>query len=151
MGQRLNISVRNENKILASGYWHWGGYTNQIFQFIEDIIPILKDYHNDYDSYNLYSELEIAILLLEQLDCKISNDRNEGRLKVYRDQDTSEANVIIYLDKDYITFINCFYSTYNQDIIVNIPIKELSESYFDNIYKNEDELVIANKTYYKLN
>lgn len=25
MGQRLNISIRENNKILASGYWHWGG------------------------------------------------------------------------------------------------------------------------------
>lgn len=32
MGQRLNLSINKNGKVLANCYYHWSGYTNSAIQ-----------------------------------------------------------------------------------------------------------------------
>lgn len=38
MGQRLNIELLNNGKLLANCYWHWKGYTSKSIELTDNII-----------------------------------------------------------------------------------------------------------------
>ena len=43
MGQRLNIEIFEDGKILANGYYHWRGYTSSAIILTRKILNGLKD------------------------------------------------------------------------------------------------------------
>lgn len=149
MGQRLNVSIRENERILASGYWHWCGFTNEIIGIIsnvDDILPYKEHLKKDYTSE------ELSIAILECFGCRVFNDRNRGRIKIGYDQDTSEANVIIDLNKDYVQLIDCFYNVDDNDdsqVIMNIPIDKLTY-YLNEMHKCEKIYTFNNKQYEKI-
>lgn len=149
MGQRLNISVRENGRILASGYWHWGGYTDNIIDTLSHLSFALSQKDKLREEY---TPEELAVGLLELVDCKVPNDRNDGRLKLGHDQDTSDTNVIIDLDKDYVQLIDCFYhyhDEWDEEVIMNIPIKDY-ENILNEMADCEEFYFYENKKYRKI-
>jgi hypothetical protein len=49
MGQRLNIEIKLNNKLLANCYYHWSGYTTSSLKLTKQIIEYLKNNNVSYD------------------------------------------------------------------------------------------------------
>ena len=43
MGQRLNIEIINDDKVLANAYYHWAGYTTSAISLTETILHSFID------------------------------------------------------------------------------------------------------------
>lgn len=43
MGQRLNLSINKNGKVLANCYYHWSGYTNSAMQKAQQALAFLDD------------------------------------------------------------------------------------------------------------
>lgn len=119
MGQRLNVSIRKNGKVLASAYWHWSGYTISSLAIAKDIMIKIESVglkngvaYYDYESF--------SVGILESIGCKISNHRNDGRIVIGSDQDTSEANIVIDLERETI---------------------DLSDIFWDEDYVDDDDIV----------
>lgn len=46
MGQRLNISITDGEKVLANSYYHWSAYTSSSIALTERIIDVFYEYAN---------------------------------------------------------------------------------------------------------
>lgn len=134
MGQRLNVSIRKNDEILASAYWHWSGYTISSLAIAKDIMTNLESVglKNGIDYYD-YESFSVGIL--ESIGCKIFNDRNDGRMIIGSDQDTSEANIVIDLDRETIDLSAIFwdgdYVDDDYDIVFKVsylPIIPITEA-----------------------
>lgn len=151
MGQRLNISIRENNNILASGYWHWGGYTNSALGILSGMMELVNDFYKEDRIMSLFSKVDVAVSLLEHCDCGILNDRNEGRMRIGRDQDTSEGNIIVDLETKNIKLINII-NEYGQGL--NDTIFEFSfleaQDYIKQIINSEDDFELDGKEYFKV-
>lgn len=58
MGQRLNIEIKNGDKLLANAYYHWSGYTSSSLELTEMILE-------NIDKVQCEDEVIKAIKLLE--------------------------------------------------------------------------------------
>ena len=58
MGQRLNIEIRKEDKVLANAYYHWFGYTSSSLQLTSEILK-------NIDNVNFDNDVAKAVKLLE--------------------------------------------------------------------------------------
>lgn len=47
MGQRLNIEIKENNKVLANSYYHWSGYTSSALLLTEKILDAIKSTKHD--------------------------------------------------------------------------------------------------------
>lgn len=72
MGQRLNIEIKNKEKVLANSYYHWSGYSDSA---VDLAVTIIKKF--DYikrwklEPYIKNQDLLFAIRLLEETDAGI--------------------------------------------------------------------------------
>lgn len=134
MGQRLNVSIRKNDEILASGYWHWDGYTTASLIIAKDILYKLEE-DKVSNIVNFYGYRDTAIGLLESIGCTIFSDRSTGRLVIGADQDTSEANIIIDLESEIIDIRGCFYKDIKEyprknTLALNVkPVMMLEQAY----------------------
>lgn len=151
MGQRLNISIRENNNTLASGYWHWGGYTDLALGILSGMMELVNDFYKEDRIMSLFSKVDVAVSLLEHCDCGILNDRNDGRMRIGRDQDMSEGNIIVDLETKNIKLINII-NEYGQGL--NDTIFEFSfleaQDYIKQIVNSEDDFELDGKEYFKI-
>ncbi|MDY2630083.1 MAG: hypothetical protein SOV85_01830 [Clostridium sp.] len=61
MGQRLNISIRNGEEILASGYWHWGGWTDSALTILSEMTDMFKEFCESDNWRDWYSPIDLAV------------------------------------------------------------------------------------------
>lgn len=59
MGQRLNINIVENNKVLANSYFHWGGYTYTACDLVSRIITKFNEISSERKG------LPLAVLLLQ--------------------------------------------------------------------------------------
>lgn len=152
MGQRLNISIRNKDKTLASGYWHWGGYTDSALHYLNAMSDMLIGYCEEKEyCKNFYNLTEIAIGLLEKAGCCVFSHRDDGRIRIGRDQDTSEGNIDIYLDTETIVISGIFWTSPEGDEgEISFKIEDMKK-YMDIIYNDrKDKFKIDGVTYCKI-
>lgn len=60
MGQRLNVEVWNNGKVLANAYYHWSAYTDSAAEIVNNAIEYIKNNPQNDDNDLLY-----AIRILE--------------------------------------------------------------------------------------
>lgn len=72
MGQRLNIEIYSEDKLLANAYYHWSGYTSSSLKIASKIIDVIEK--GDFEKGN---DLLTAISLLELTGAKFNFDEVE--------------------------------------------------------------------------
>lgn len=67
MGQRLNIEIVKNGKVLANSYYHWSGYSNSAVNMVVQIIQ-KYEYIKKYkvEKYIKNQDLLLAIRLLEE-------------------------------------------------------------------------------------
>ena len=58
MGQRLNIEIRKDDKVLANAYYHWSGYTSSALVLTSEILK-------NIDNVNFNNDVVKAVKLLE--------------------------------------------------------------------------------------
>lgn len=58
MGQRLNIEIQKDNKVLANAYYHWSAYTSTSLWLLGNILK-------NIDEVKTSSDIERAVRLLE--------------------------------------------------------------------------------------
>lgn len=58
MGQRLNIEIKKDSKVLANAYYHWSAYTSSALQMLGGIL-------SGIDEVESSSDIELAVRLLE--------------------------------------------------------------------------------------
>lgn len=46
MGERLNIEIKNNGKVLANSYYHWSGYTSSTLELTQIILDEIHSYIN---------------------------------------------------------------------------------------------------------
>lgn len=151
MGQRLNISIRENDKILASGYWHWGGFTNSALGILSEMVETINEFDKSDNWKDYYSSTEIAVGFLERCGCGVFNNRNGGRMRIGRNQDTSEGNIIIDLEFKTIKLINIIneYSHDLEDTIFEFGFAEV-EDYINQILESDDDFELDGKQYFKI-
>jgi hypothetical protein len=69
MGQRLNIEIINDDKVLANAYYHWAGYTTSAISLTETILHSFID-DGRYD-------LPKAIALLKSTGATFNSEEND--------------------------------------------------------------------------
>ena len=42
MGQRLNIEIIENGKVLANAYYHWSGYTSSSLELTQEILEAIE-------------------------------------------------------------------------------------------------------------
>jgi len=135
MGQRLNIEIHNDGKVLANAYYHWSAYSKPAALLTKQIIEEFNKYKTRPESDLLY-----AIRLLESTGAGLTDDelvyartldelngyefseckgRNEGLIAItFKNiQETrfwEEGSVYIYLDEKRIRF-NVLHKQYMRD------------------------------------
>lgn len=128
MGQRLNIEIFNEGKVLANAYYHWSGYTSSALALTKTIIE-------NVDKIVCKDDRLKAVWLLQTTGAGLPDDernsieakdftglsdfinRNSGIIAVSHKaiQETrawEEARVTIYLDEERINCSGIFVKDY---------------------------------------
>ena len=116
MGQRLNIEIRKDDKVLANAYYHWSGYTSSSLELTSEILKNIDNVNFDNDVLKAVKLLEStgAGLTKSQFDFlsddiknnitfKSAINRNDGLIAISEKEisDTQyyeEARVEIHLD-----------------------------------------------------
>ena len=142
MGQRLVVTINNNDKEIAKIYYHWSAYSFSALKRVQSIVNCISD-HNDETEKDLLLRLirfcemsgggidgvESEIKYIEALypgeKFKKENvSRNDGIIALSEDgmssmQNWSEGDVDIYVDKDRIhNTVYCYYETiegYNEE------------------------------------
>ena len=135
MGQRLVIKMMDNSEendgLLATGYYHWSGYTSSSFSLLKEIVEEYleneeeynKDSFNDHRTNNLFKairllensgagltdDLQKAKDIFNGCDFKESSSRNEGLIDISKEgmNDAlfwAEALIEINLDEETISF-----------------------------------------------
>lgn len=147
MGQRLNIEIFNEGKVLANAYYHWSGYTSSALALTKTIIENVNKIVCENDRLKAVWLLQTTGAGLpdderNSIEAKdftgISDftDRNSGIIAVSHKaiQETrywEEARVTIYLDEERINCSGIFrkdykwnWEKYNDMQYTDLPIVE---------------------------
>lgn len=82
MGQRLNIEIKDEGKVLANAYYHWSGYTSSALELIQLILESLK-------KVNFENNVIKAIKLLEETGAGLVNEELEYAKKIFKSKNIS--------------------------------------------------------------
>ena len=172
MGQRLNIEIRKDNKVLANAYYHWSGYTSSSLELTSEILKNIDNVNFDNDVVKAVklleitgagltsSELEILSEELKSIDFEKAIDRNEGLIAISEKgiNDTQyweEARVEIHLDTQKIK-LDLYWDIDEEDFVdedltnlyeTTIDYKEVSFENFNNL-KDEILEIIKNENYY---
>lgn len=81
MGQRLNLSINKNGKVLANCYYHWSGYTNSAMEKARQALDILEEQEE--------VGVKEAILALKEtgagIDAKNAKDYIKPDEKIHRD------------------------------------------------------------------
>lgn len=82
MGQRLNLSINKNGKVLANCYYHWSGYTNAAMEKVRQALDILEDQEGEIG-------VKEAILALKEtgagIDAKNAQDYIKPDKEIHRD------------------------------------------------------------------
>lgn len=74
MGQRLNIEIVKNGRVLANSYYHWSGFSNSAINLVIQIIQkyeYIKKYN--VEKYIKNQDLLLAIRLLEETGAGLNN------------------------------------------------------------------------------
>jgi hypothetical protein len=149
MGERLNIEIKENNKVLANAYYHWSGYTSSSLELTQIVLDNIDKINYDNRIVNAIKLLEITGAGLTKEDKNYGNkfiknfdsysfkdaiDRNDGLLAISpkgieETEQWEEHRVEINLDTKSIYFgslWNCtkeeFLEDYSEDEFDDIPI-----------------------------
>lgn len=82
MGQRLNLSINKNGKVLANCYYHWSGYTNSAMQKAQQALAFLDDQEGEIG-------VKEAVLALKEtgatIDAENAKDYVEPDEEIHRD------------------------------------------------------------------
>ena len=170
MGQRLNIEIRKDDKVLANAYYHWSGYTSSSLRLTEHIL-------NNIEKINYENDIVKAIKLLEttgagltkdeldnlnedlkSLNFELANSRDDGLIAISEKginetQDWEEARVEVHLDTQTLK-LNLYFEIKEDEIDEEYKIAKASMNYsevsFSDFNKVKEEILehINNKNYY---
>lgn len=125
MGQRLNIEIWNNGKVLANAYYHWSAYTDESANLANKALEYIKNNPMPNDNELLYAirileatgagltdgEIEYAKSLSALNDTTFAEckGRDCGLLGISENEIKStrswcEGNVFIYLDENRLSF-----------------------------------------------
>lgn len=172
MGQRLNIEIKKDDKVLANAYYHWSGYTSSALGLTDKILKNIDNVNFKNDVVRAVKLLEVtgAGLTKSEFDFLNDNmrntafksaiDRNNGLIAISEKgisntQFWEEARVEIHLDTQKIK-LDLYYDVdeddYDEDDLPNfyettINYKEVGFENFNNL---KDEILenIKNRNYY---
>ena len=168
MGQRLNIEIRKENKVLANAYYHWSGYTSSSLELTSEILDNIDNVNFDNDVVKAIKLLEFtgAGLTVEELNClsenirdiefKKATHRNIGLIAISEEeikntQYYEEARIEIHLDTKKVK-LDIFFEVDEDDCISELYGATLNyaSASFEDFYKAKDEMLsnINNGKYY---
>lgn len=172
MGQRLNIEIRKDDKILANAYYHWSGYASSSLKLTSKILKNIDNVNFDNDVVKAVKLLEVtgAGLTKSELDFLNDNmrntafkgaiDRNNGLIAISEKgisntQFWEEAKVEIHLDTKNIK-LNLYYdieeNDYNADDMPEFyeAVTDYTNVSFEDFDKVKDEILtnIENEKYY---
>lgn len=148
MGQRLNIEIVKNGRVLANSYYHWSGFSNSAINLVIQIIQnyeYIKKYN--VEKYIKNQDLLLAIRLLEETGAGLNNTdiarnilkdetmnlklkecqgRNEGIIGIIQEdiEETrawEEGRVSIDIENKKIDF----------DVIEEYTLEELKNDYYD--------------------
>lgn len=77
MGQRLNVEIWNNGKVLANAYYHWSAYTKDAARIVNLALNYIEDNPIQDDNYLLY-----AIRILEATGAGLASDEIEHAKKL---------------------------------------------------------------------
>lgn len=172
MGQRLNIEIRKNDKVLANAYYHWSGYTSSSLQLTSEILK-------NIDNVNFNNDVVKAVKLLEvtgagltksefgflsddirNIAFKSAIDRNSGYVAISEKgiSDTQyweESRVEIHLDTKNVK-LKIYYDVDEDDYDVDdMPefyeaVIDYTNVSFEDFDKVKDEILtnIKNEKYY---
>ena len=115
MGQRLNIEIRRDDKVLANAYYHWSGYTSNSLELTSEILKNIDNVNFDNDVVKAVKLLEITGAGLtkgefdflsediKEIEFEKATDRNDGLIAISENgisetQEWEESRVEIHLD-----------------------------------------------------
>lgn len=82
MGQRLNLSINKNGKVLANCYYHWSGYTNSAMEKARQALDILEEQEGEI------GVKEVILALKETgagIDAKNAQNYVEPDKEIHRD------------------------------------------------------------------
>lgn len=82
MGQRLNIEIHDNGKLLANAYYHWDAYTGTALEHAKTILDNVLD----MEDHSVLS----AVRLLETTGARLTSEEIDY-MKLYSDEDFVEA------------------------------------------------------------
>lgn len=172
MGQRLNIEIRKDDKVLANAYYHWSGYTSSALKLTSEILENIDNVNFDNDVVRAVkllevtgagltsSEIDILGEDMKNINFKKAIDRNEGLIAISpkgieNTQYWEEARVEIHLDTQNI-ILDLYHAIYegyfiNEDLLnfyeATIDYEKVSFEKFNSL---KDEILenIKNENYY---
>ena len=144
MGQRLNLSINKNGKVLANCYYHWSGYTNVAMEKARQALDILEEQEE--------VGVKEAILALKETGATIDKenakdyvepnewlDRNEGIIATTEDdiketERWAECDIIIDVGTRKINVINAVWGGDEEDLEeYKINIEDLKELEVDDM------------------
>ena len=165
MGQRLNIEIRKDDKVLANAYYHWSGYTSSALVLTSEILKNIDNVNFDNDVVKAVKLLEVtgAGLTKSQFDFlsddiknitfKSAIDRTDGLIAISEKgiSDTQyweEARVEIHLDTKNVK-LKLYYDADDMPEFYEAVIDYTNVS-FEDFDKIKDEILanIKNEKYY---
>ena len=166
MGQRLNIEIRKDNKVLANAYYHWSGHTSSALGLTKKILD------SKFLNMSSISDKVKAVRMLEVTGAGLTKnefneefttpkykqalDRNKGLIAISQEgisetQKGEEARVEIHIDTKMLN-LKLYWDL--DDIDKDTIIEKVETNYFnvsfDNFEKVNSEIynLIKNKTYH---
>lgn len=104
MGQRLTITIKENEKKLASCYWHWSGFTGPAIQLLDKVMQAIKG--------KRFTTEEMAKAFIE-VGASFNGSRNNGLIAVTeedinRQEEWGETHITVDPANEIIDF-NVFY------------------------------------------
>lgn len=145
MGQRLNLSINKNGKVLANCYYHWSGYTNSAMRKAQQALNFLEDQEGEIG-------VKEAVLSLKETDATIDAenakdyvkpnvrlDRNDGIIStlpnhIKNTEMWSECEIVIDVGTKKVNVIDAL-SEYTQEELeeYEIQIEDLEELEVDDL------------------
>ena len=172
MGQRLNIEIGKDDKVLANAYYHWSGYTSSSLELTSEILKNINNVDFDNDVVKAIKLLEFTGAGLIKSEFGFLSDdikniafksaicRNDGLIAISEKgiSDTQyweEAKVEIHLDTKNVK-LKIYYDV-DEDDYEDGDMREFYEATldytsvsFEDFDKVKDEILtnIKNEKYY---
>ena len=75
MGQRLNIEIKDDGKVLANAYYHWSGYTGSALELLEVVV-------GKYRNAEAIGGVKLAVEILASTGAGFNNEEIERVKKI---------------------------------------------------------------------